>query len=376
MVLDFLAGVRVLDLSQFLPGPFATQLLADMGAGVLKVEPPAGDPLRRMDMMSGRPASGDAPTPYYETVNAGKTVVRIDLKAEAGKNAFTRLVEAADVLLESYRPGVMDRLGFGRERLAALNPGLIHCALSGYGQTGPKRLKAGHDINYIASTGALSASGVAERPVAMYPPAADYASALQAALAIAGALVRRAKDGKGAFIDVSLAESMLAWQAWGLTARAAGAQPALAGNLLSGGAACYQVYRTKDGRFVTLGALEAHFWKNFCEAMGRPDWIARQHETMPQTALIAEVAQAFGARPLARWQKLLDDVDCCYHAVLDYAEAARDPHARDRGLIREAASGGRKWTEVLFAALADGNPPAPRPPAREVDVEAALALWR
>ncbi|OHC80123.1 MAG: hypothetical protein A3B62_05125 [Rhodospirillales bacterium RIFCSPLOWO2_01_FULL_65_14] len=302
MVLDFLAGVRVLDLSQFLPGPFATQLLADMGAGVLKVEPPAGDPLRRMDMMSGRPAPGDAPTPYYETVNAGKTVVRVDLKSEAGKNAFTRLVEAADVLLESYRPGVMERLGFGRERLAALNPGLIHCALSGYGQTGPKRLKAGHDINYIASTGALSASGVAERPIAMYPPAADYASALQAALAITGALVRRAKDGKGAFIDVSLAESMLAWQAWGLTAAAAGAKPALAGNLLSGGAACYQVYRTKDGRFVTLGALEAHFWKNFCEAMGHPDWIARQHETMPQTALIAEVAQAFGARPLTHWQ--------------------------------------------------------------------------
>ncbi|HEX9703234.1 MAG TPA: CoA transferase, partial [Rhodospirillales bacterium] len=354
MVTDFLSGVRVLDLSQFLPGPFATQLLADMGASVLKVEPPAGDPLRRMDMMSGRPGPGgeaQGPNAYYHAVNAGKAVVRIDLKSDAGKAAMTALVEAADVLLESYRPGVMERLGFGRERLAGLNPRLIHCALSGYGQTGPKRLKAGHDINYIASTGALSASGVPGRPAAMYPPAADYASALQAALAICGALIRRARSGQGAYLDVSLAESMLAWQAWGLTAAAAGETPRLAGNWLSGGAACYQVYGTADGRFVTLGGLEAHFWKNFCAAMGRPDWTARQLEPMPQTALIAEVAAAFREQPLKHWDELLGEVDCCYHAVLDYAEAARDPHTRARGLVRPASADGQAWMEVLFAAL-------------------------
>ena len=164
MLGDFLAGVRVLDLSQFLPGPFATQLLADMGADVLKVEPPAGDPLRRLDPASGRPGPEDGRTPYYDAINAGKTVVHMDLKSDDGKRAFATLIAAA-VLLESYRPGVLERLGFGPDRLREINPALVHCALSGYGQTGPNRLRAGHDINYIASTGAYAASGVGAKPV-------------------------------------------------------------------------------------------------------------------------------------------------------------------------------------------------------------------
>ncbi|MBI3113137.1 MAG: CoA transferase [Rhodospirillales bacterium] len=301
MLRDFLAGVRVLDLSQFLPGPFATQLLADMGASVLKIEPPAGDPLRRMDMMSGRPQPEGKRTPYYDAINAGKTVLALDLKAAAGKDAFAGLLARADVLLESYRPGVLDRLGFGRDRLKAINPGLVHCALSGYGQSGPNRLRSGHDVNYIASTGAYAASGPADKPAMAWPPAADYASALQAALTITGALAARARTGRGAFLDVSLAESMLAWQAWGMTAATTGQPPRRGENLLNGGAAYYQIYETKDHRFVTLGALETHFWRNFCDAMGHPEWTARQHEPMPQRALIAEVAAAIAAKPLAHW---------------------------------------------------------------------------
>ena len=222
MLKDFLAGVRVIDLSQFLPGPFATPLLADMGAEVLKVEPPQGDPQRRFNPISGQPWSGTGRSPFYDAVNTGKTVLAIDLKSEAGKEAFGTLVGAADVLLESYRPGVLERLGFGPRRLKDLNPSLVHCALSGYGQTGPNRLLAGHDINYVASTGAFSASGIPEKPVLTWPPAADYASALQAALTITGALVARARTGKGAHLDVSLSESMLAWQAFGMIAAARG----------------------------------------------------------------------------------------------------------------------------------------------------------
>lgn len=375
MLEDFLDGVRVLDLSQFLPGPFATQMLADMGAQVIKVEPPAGDPLRRMNPVTGQPGPEGGRGPYYDVVNAGKTVVAIDLKSKAGKRAFESLIRAADVLLESYRPGVLERLGFGRARLAALNGGLIHCALSGYGQTGPKRLRAGHDINYAASTGMFSASGIPSRPVMTWPPAADYASALQAALAMTGALAKRGRTGKGAYLDVSLSETMLSWQAFGLTAAADGGL-GRGENLLNGGAACYQIYATLDRRFITLGAVEAHFWANFCDAVERPGWIGRQYEPLPQTALIDEVSETIAAYPLDHWEALLGDLDCCYHAVLDYAEAAADNHVQARGLVfRGGEQEGGAWTGVLFPTIVDGSPPPPRPPVREVDVETALEMW-
>lgn len=371
--MDFLTGVRVIDLSQFLPGPFAAQMLADLGAFVLKVEPPAGDPMRRLDPATGQPFAGDgngvdlACSPYYDAINAGKTVVAIDLKSDDGKQAFEALIRSADVLLESYRPGVLDRLGFNRKTLASLNDGLIHCALSGYGQTGPKRLRSGHDINYIASTGAFSASGIFERPVMTWPPQADYASAQQSVVAILGALVARSRPGprhgKGAFLDISLAESMLAWQAWGMV------EPSALGreqNLLNGGAACYQFYPTKDGRFISLGALEAHFWSNFCDAVGRPEWKGRQFEPLPQTALINKVGEVIAAYPLDHWETVLSQTDCCYHAVLDYADAASDSQVRERGMI----DGG-----VLFAATVDDAPPSPRAPVRNVDVQTALQMW-
>jgi crotonobetainyl-CoA:carnitine CoA-transferase CaiB-like acyl-CoA transferase len=374
MLADFLDGVRVLDLSQFLPGPFATQVLADMGAEVLKVEPPAGDPQRRLSPVTGQLAGEDGRNPFYDVVNAGKTVVAIDLKSKPGKQAFESLIRAADVLLESYRPGVLERLGFGRDRLESLNSGLIHCALSGYGQTGPKRLRAGHDINYTASTGMFSASGVAEKPVMTWPPATDYASALQAALAVSGALVARGRTGKGAYLDISLSEAMLSWQAFGLTA-AAGEGMKRGENLLNGGAACYQVYATREGRFITIGALEAHFWANFCEALEHPEWIARQHDPMPQTALIEEVAEIIAVSSLDHWEALLADVDCCYHAVLEYGEVPADPHVEARGLVSRGGQGDGGWAGVLFPALVDGSPPPPRAAVREVDVEAALEMW-
>ncbi|MDA1090619.1 MAG: CoA transferase [Proteobacteria bacterium] len=378
MLADFLDGVRVLDLSQFLPGPFATQLLADMGAMVLKVEPPSGDPQRRLNPVTGQPGDEDARNPFYDVVNAGKTVVAIDLKSKPGKQAFERLIRGADVLLESYRPGVLERLGFGREHLKSLNDGLIHCALSGYGQTGPKRLRAGHDINYTASTGMFSASGIADRPVMTWPPAADYAGALQAALTVTGALAARGRSGKGAYLDVSLSETMLSWQAFGLTAASAAAVDGglkRAENLLNGGAACYQVYATRDGRFITIGALEAHFWDNFCKAMKRPEWKGRQGEPLPQTALIGEISATIAAHSLDHWEDLLADVDCCYHAVLDYVEAAADLHVQARGLVSGGGRDDEAWTGILFPAHVDGSPPLPRAQVKEVDVQTALQMW-
>lgn len=371
MLQDFLRGYRVLDLSQFLPGPAATQILADMGADVLKVEPPAGDPMRHVDPMGGT----TGPSPYYRVVNAGKAVVVLDLKAPGGKAALRALVSAADVLLESYRPGVLDRLGFAHDDLRALNPRLVHCALSGYGRTGPYRLTAGHDLNYVAMTGALSVSGTAETPVMAWPPVADHASAMQAAMTTLGALVARERTGEGAFIDVSLAETVLGWQGWGLTgAFGGGPAPAPAANVLNGGAAYYQIYGTADGRFVTLGAIEEKFWANFCTAVERPDWIPRQRDPLPQSDLIAEVRALFGGHTRAQWDALLSSVDCCYHAVLTYAEVPDHPQVRARGLVWRR-DGAAPVTEVLLPAFVDGAPPADRPPLREVDVATALAAW-
>jgi crotonobetainyl-CoA:carnitine CoA-transferase CaiB-like acyl-CoA transferase len=373
MLRDFLAGVRVLDLSQYLPGPTATQMLADMGADVLKVEPPEGDPLRRLDPVNGRPCEGLSP--YYCVVNAGKRVVAIDLKSPDGKEAFAALVGAADALLESYRPGVLERLGFGRERLRALNPRLVHCALSGYGQTGSYRLTAGHDLNYVAFTGALSASGSKALPAMTWPPIADHASALQAALGVVGALLARERGGAGAYIDTSLAETVLAWQGWALTALGSGAAPVRQANVLNGGAAYYRVYATSDGQFVTLGAIEPHFWRNFCNAVGAPDWIARQNDPLPQTDLIAEVAQLFAGRSRAEWDALLSRVDCCYHPVLDYDEVPDHPQVAARRLIHRRTDP-TPYTEIAFPAVVDGDAPPPRPPVKDITVAEAVATWR
>ncbi|MDJ0947320.1 MAG: CoA transferase [Alphaproteobacteria bacterium] len=368
MAADFLSGYRVLDLGQYVPGPYAALILADLGAEVVKVEPPGGEPMRRFG-----PRPDDGISPFYRVMNGGKTVVSLDLKSEAGSRSFRALLEAADVLVESYRPGVLDRLGFGREVLDRLNPGLVHCALSGYGQTGPYRLRAGHDLNYMALGGGLAASGTAETPTISAPPVSDYASGVQAAATVMAALLGRARTGRGAFLDMSLAETVLAWQSVGLAGLAhAGFRPRLAANLINGGLACYQIYRTADGRFLTLGALEEKFWANFSEALGHPEWAARQWEAMPQTALIAEVAETVGAQDLAHWNALLDPVDCCYQAVVDFDEIADHPQIRARGMI---AGGGARPLEALYPAWIDGRPPDDRPAVREVDVADVLAAW-
>lgn len=363
---DLLAGVRVLDLSQYLPGPFATQLLADLGAEVVKVEPPAGDPLRAF------PPLGDGGlSVFYSLVNAGKSVVRLDLKGADGREALRGLVRRADVLLESYRPGVLDRLGFGQTALRALNPRLVHCALSGFGQSGPMAGAAGHDVTYMALGGGLVASGPAERPVMAFPPVADYAAAIQAAFATVGGLFRQARTGQGAFLDVSLMETVLAWQAGSLTQARRGGAPRREEALLNGGAACYRVYTCADGRFAALGALEPPFWRAFCKTVGRPAWIERQHEPFPQTDLIAEVAALFASADLAHWQRVLDGVDCCFQPVLSFDEVAAHPHVRARGLVRA----GDALTEVLAPVLVDGAPPRHRAPVRELGGDALGGLW-
>ena len=359
---QWLEGLRVLDMSQYLPGPFATRLLADMGADVVKVEPPGGEPGRHFDL-EGKPGV----SPFWRVLNAGKTAVTLDLKSESGRNTLSTLIAAADVLLESYRPGVLDRLGFGAEALKALNPALILCALSGYGQTGPYRHASGHDINYEAITGGLDQCGTREFPVIPFPPMADYAGAMQAVLTLLGALVARQRTGLGCSLDIGMAESLLQWNALSFNA------PMRRGEgLLNGGAAFYQIYRTGDGRFVTLSPLEPKFWANFCTAVGHPEWIERRYEPLPQTALIDDVGGMFAQRPLAHWDELLRAADCCYQGVLRLDEVPEHPQIRARGLIDRQ----ERITDVLFPAHVDGLPPEPRVPVQEVAVEVVVARWQ
>jgi alpha-methylacyl-CoA racemase len=367
MALSFLSGIRVLDLSQYIPGPYAALMLADLGADVVKVEPPGGDPMRQLG-----PRDGDGISPLWKLMNGGKTVVEIDLKTPSGREALEALLRRADALVESYRPGVMDRLGFTRAHLEALNPRLVHAALSGYGQTGPWRLRTGHDLNYMALAGGLAQSGPAEQPLMAAPPTADFASGLQTAMTVCAALLGRAQTGKGAYLDLSLAETVLAWQSATLTSSLRpGFEPGRAANLLNGGAACYRVYRAADDRFVTLAAIEEKFWRNFCEAVGRPDLVARQWEAMPQHALIAEIAAVFAAKDSAGWEATLGPVECCFGVVVETRDVPAHPQIVARRMI-----GRRDGTiEALFPGHVDGKPPQPRAAVAIAPVAEVLARW-
>lgn len=370
--MNFLNGIQVLDLSQFLPGPFATQMLADMGADVVKVEPPKGDPMRTLDPITNE----RAPSPYHALVNAGKRVIEIDLKSNEGKANFKTLVEQADVLLESYRPGVMVRLGFGWEMLQSMNPKLIHCALSGFGQNGPLRLAAGHDINYVAAAGQLNLTGTHEAPHPAFPMVADYAGALQATVSILGALVGRGKSGQGAFIDVAMTDAVMAWQSQTLAATQLGNTVARDQNMLTGGAAFYQVYRCADKRFISLGAIEEVFWINFCQAVGHPDWIARQHESLPQSDLIKDVTAMFLTKSQHDWDDLLSNVDCCFHVVPTPEELPTLPQHVARQLISPLNTPDHgDINTVLYPAWVNGVPPKARKAVQFSNVDAIVKSW-
>jgi crotonobetainyl-CoA:carnitine CoA-transferase CaiB-like acyl-CoA transferase len=355
---EFLQGTRVLDLSRHLPGPLATLFLADMGAEVLKVEPPGGDELREMG-----PRDAEGRPVYFEAVNAGKTTRRIDLKHPDGRRQFLELVSAADVLIESFRPGVMARLDLGDDTLRARNPQLIYCSLNGFGLTGPLAQAAAHDINYLALAGTLFHNTGGGIPF-FDPPVADCAGALFAALAIVGALHARGRDGKGCHIDLALADAVMPLQVCHIAALAAtGVAPRPAEGLLNGGAACYRVYETADGRRISLGALEPKFWRAFCAAAGRPEWEAQHRDPLPQTRLIAEVAAMFRGLTLKECEARFAHADCCCAPVLDLTDALQSPHVRHRGIVHRTPTGA---LQALFPAVVDGEPPRRRPPLRHL----------
>ncbi len=318
-----LHGVRVVDLTRHLPGPYCTLLLGDLGARIVKVEDPrGGDPTRHLP-----PFDDDGSSLTFAALNRGKRSVALDLKSAAGREAFERLVGWADVLVEGFRPGVLERLGFGIQRLWELQPRLVVCAITGYGQSGARARRAGHDLNYLAACGALSLCRTPDDRIA--PPgfqAADVVGgALMAALRITAALRVVQTSGRGAFLDVSMAEGASALWVLSAGAAVAGVESLGQGDgLLSGRRACYAVYETADGGHVSLAALEPKFWAAFCHAVGHPEWVARQMLPGEEAAALhAEVAALFRSKPLAHWAELAERVDCCLEPVASPREALR-----------------------------------------------------
>ncbi|MGI4942875.1 MAG: CaiB/BaiF CoA transferase family protein [Janthinobacterium lividum] len=353
----FAAGIRVLDLSAFLPGPLAGLLLADMGAEVLKVEPPVGDAMRAIG-----PRDAEGEPLFHGAVNAGKAVRRMDLKRPEVRTEFLELIRSHDVLIEGFRPGVMQRLGLDYPVLRKVNPGLVYCSISGYGASGPAALLAGHDANYLAMSGVLHRNGGAG-PEFYDPPLADVSGSLFAVISILGALRARDADGKGCAIDIGLADTPMPLQIFAVAAYGLDRTvPVRRETYLNGGAAFYQVYATADGRHVALGAVEPKFWAAFCNVAGRPEWAGRQEETLPQSALIADVAALLATMTLDEAVARFGPADCCLGPVLDLGEAVASPHHTERGLVRRAPDGS---LQALFPAHVDGVPPQPRPRLRD-----------
>jgi crotonobetainyl-CoA:carnitine CoA-transferase CaiB-like acyl-CoA transferase len=325
-----LAGVRVLDLTRLLPGPMCTLHLADLGADVIKIEDTG---------------AGDYAAPALRTlVQRNKRALRLDLKRPEGVAVLHALARTADVLVEGFRPGVTERLGVGYETLAALNPKLVYCSITGYGQSGPYRDEPGHDLNYCALAGVSDQIGrEGDAPALSNVPVADLlGGSLTAAMGLLAALFDAQRTGRGRHVDIAIADSMLAHAVVPMISMLKEGHTRPAGtDKLSGGLPCYDLYRTRDGRHLAVGALERKFWDRFCEVLGREDLkpLHLPPDATATQALRAELAEIIGSQALAHWQQRFAGTGCCVTPVLRLEEALDDPHFRARGMVIEPAPG-------------------------------------
>jgi len=326
-----LAGVRVLDFSTLLPGPMATLILAEAGAEVIKVERPgAGEDMRQYPPM----VTADSGV-NFALLNRGKRSLALDLKDGKSVKFIKLLIADIDVVVEQFRPGVMDRLGLGYAALSAIKPALVYCSISGWGQDGPKAQLAAHDLNYMAETGVLNlGADRAGEPVLPPVLVADIGGGtFPAVVSILLALREAEKTGVGAHLDVAMGDNLFAWAYWALGERAVG-QPAPkpGGELVTGGSPRYQVYRCADGRWLACAPLEPKFWANFCAVIGLPE--ALRDDSHNAAATMAAVRDIIVTRSSAAWLTAFDGVDACVTLVKSIAEAAEDPHFHARGLYR------------------------------------------
>ena len=337
-----LRGIRVLDLTRLLPGAYCTLLLADMGADVIKVEEP-----KEGDYMRWTPPLVGGQSALFEALNRHKRSLGLDLKTESGRDALLRLVETAHVLVEGNRPGVMDRLGLGWHVLHARNPKLVMCSITGYGQQGPYASRAGHDLNYMAISGALGLNGPrGGPPVPLSVQVADIGGGgLKPAVAILGALLEIERGGDGTWIDSSMTEGAAGFMTIAYATLAAGERVARGDQRLTGRYPCYRVYECKDGRHYSVAALEPKFWRTLCEALDRPDLLEQQYsEDLDSHRTVEEI---FMTRTRDEWQQKLAGLDVCCEPVLDVDEV--DPRLRQARPGRAPQLG--EHTEELLREL-------------------------
>lgn len=342
-----LAGVRVVDLSQFLPGPMLTLMMADQGADVVKVEPPAGDPARAMAPFEA------GQSVWFRNLNRGKRSERLDLKSDAGRARLWELIDAADVLVEGFRPGVMARLGFGWEAARARNPRLVYCSISAFGQTGALAHHPAHDMAVQALAGFLSVNdGPDGAPVVPGVPSADMAAGLTALSAVLMALIGRERTGRGDYIDCAMFDALLPWSAHiAGSALTGGPAPRSASQRSLGGAALYNVYATADGRHIALAGREEKFARALLDGLGRPDLLpVALSEAGEQDELIDFLRTTFATRTRDEWEAWFDGRDVAFAPVLDFAEALSRPHVAERGLVAEHAGAYQFAPAVRFAS--------------------------
>ena len=361
-----LDDILVLDFSTLLPGPMATLMLAEAGAEVIKLERPGtGEDMRLTEpRLEGRSLG-------YATLNRGKKSIAIDLKAKGAVNRLRPLLEKADVLVEQFRPGVMERLGLGYEAVKAINPDIIYCSITGYGQTGPKRLAAGHDLNYVGDAGILSLStGGAERPTMPFGLVADIGGGTYPAVVnILLALRDRDRTGNGAHLDIAMAEGVFTFAYWAhAKGVAAGEEIINCGDRLTGGVPRYNLYATADDRRLAVGALEQKFWEAFCAVIDLPETL--RDDTIDPQATRAEITRLVAAKPAAFWAPLFAKADCCTTIVNTPAEAARDPHFAARGLFDWQITIGDATIPALPMPIAAAFRTSPKSPVPAPDLGA------
>ncbi|SDK01873.1 CaiB/BaiF CoA transferase family protein [Microbulbifer yueqingensis] len=358
-----LEGLKILDFSTLLPGPYASMLLADMGAEVLRIESPSRpDMLRGLPpMVGGRETGQEAVSAAHASINRNKKSLALDLKDERAGEIVRRLLTEYDIVLEQFRPGVMERLGLGFETLRKVCPGLIYCSVTGYGQTGPMKSRAGHDINYLALSGLASYSGRADTgPVLAGTQVADIAGGSHhAVMGVLAAVYRREKTGEGSHVDISMTDCAFAMNAIsGANALAGAGEPQPGGELLNGGS-FYDYYRTSDGRYLSVGSLEPQFAEQFFLGIGHPEWLERVLVAEEQEPLKRDIATAVGECSLEHWQRVFADTDACVEPVLGFYEATQSALLQERGMLCEAELPSGDTLQQINTPLAFG-PEKPR----------------